>query len=192
LLENVVVERVDQVRLVPRSITGLGIDKKISSILEIDNEMLFTSSLGPPKQIVDLVLHGHIVIEKVKATYLVHIVGVNTVTSLFGSSLDPLLHDLLDVLFALLAMDVDIPFVPISKFVLKSLGTGTHAVFVDRYPFSTVTIRIESKFVAPDRHQLLTENSKGRLTWKAPRYRQRYSRPPSSPSYGNPHLVISG
>ena len=50
---------------------------------------------------------------------------------------------------ALLAVNVDIPFVPIAKFVLKSFGTGTHAVLVDRYPFSTITIRVESELVAP-------------------------------------------
>ena len=87
--------------------------------------------------------------EKVKSTYLVDIIRINTVTSLFGSSLDSLLHDLSDVLLALLAVNVDIPFVPLAKLILKSLGTGTHALFVDRNPFSTITIRVESEFVAP-------------------------------------------
>ena len=50
---------------------------------------------------------------------------------------------------ALFAVDVDIPFVPIAKFILKSFRTGTHAVLVDRYPFSTITIRVESELVAP-------------------------------------------
>jgi hypothetical protein len=61
LLENIVVESVDQVRLVPGSITGLGVDKEISGILEIDHEVFFSSSLGPPKQVVDLVLLGNVV-----------------------------------------------------------------------------------------------------------------------------------
>jgi hypothetical protein len=125
--------------------------------------------------------------EKVKTTYLVDIIRINTVTSLFGSSLDSLLHDLSDVLLALLAVDVDIPFVPVAKFVLKSLGTGTHALFIDRNPFSTVTIRVESELVVPDRHQLRSQCRKDRLTWKAPRYRRRCSKQPSFPSCGNRH-----
>jgi hypothetical protein len=48
LLENVVVESLDQVRLVPSSIAGLGVDEEISSILEIYNEVFLSSSLGPP------------------------------------------------------------------------------------------------------------------------------------------------
>jgi hypothetical protein len=66
LLENVVVESLDQVRLVPGSITGLGVDKEISSILEIDHEVFFSSSLGPPHQIVDLVLLGDVVSLRVR------------------------------------------------------------------------------------------------------------------------------
>jgi hypothetical protein len=100
--------------------------------------------------------------ETVKTTYLIHIIWVNTITTFLGSSLDPLLHNLLNVLFALLAVDVDIPFVPVPKFVLKSLGTGTHAVFVDRYPFSAITIRIERKLVVPDCHQLLSKQQRRR------------------------------
>lgn len=48
LLKNVVIESLDQVRLVPGSITGLGVDQEISSILEIDHQVFLSSSLGPP------------------------------------------------------------------------------------------------------------------------------------------------
>ena len=84
-----------------------------------------------------------------ETTYLVDIIRVNTITSFLGSSLDPLLHHLLDVLLTLFAVNVDIPFVPITKLVLKGLGTGTHAILVDRYPFSTITIRVERELVTP-------------------------------------------
>jgi hypothetical protein len=125
-------------------------------------------------------------------TYLVDIIRVNTITSFLGSSLDPLLHDLLNVLLALFAVNVDVPLVPVAKFILKSLGTGTHAVLVNRYAFSTITIRIERKLVIPDCPQLLSNSSGDGRTWKAPRYRLRCSKRPFFPSYGNPHWVISG
>jgi hypothetical protein len=66
LFENVVVESLDQVRLVPGSIAGLGVDKEISGILEIDNEVFFSSSLGPPEQVVDLILLGDVVSLRVR------------------------------------------------------------------------------------------------------------------------------
>jgi hypothetical protein len=39
-------------------------------------------------------------------TYFVDVVGVNTITPFLGSRLDSLLHDLLDLLLALLAVDI--------------------------------------------------------------------------------------
>ena len=51
------------------------------------------------------------------------------------------------MLLALLAVNVDIPFVPVTKLVLKGLGTGTHAILVDWYPFSTITIRVEGELI---------------------------------------------
>lgn len=61
LFEYVIVECLDQVGLVPGSITGFGIYKEISSILEIYNEVLLSRSLGPPQKVVDLVLLGNVV-----------------------------------------------------------------------------------------------------------------------------------
>jgi hypothetical protein len=82
-------------------------------------------------------------------TYFVDVVGVNTITPFLGSRLDSLLHDLLDLLLALLAVDIDIPLVPVAQFVLESFRSGTHAVFVDGYTFTAIAIRVERKLVFP-------------------------------------------
>ena len=61
LLEYVIVECLNQVGLVSGSITGFRIYKEISSILEIDNEVFLSRSLGPPQKVVDLILLGNVV-----------------------------------------------------------------------------------------------------------------------------------
>jgi hypothetical protein len=80
-------------------------------------------------------------------THLVHVIGVDTITPFRGSLEDPFLHDGLDVLLALGIVNVDIPFVPFTKSILQSVGTGAHAVFTDRYAFTAIAIGIEVKFV---------------------------------------------
>lgn len=83
--------------------------------------------------------------------YLVNIVGINTVTSFFGCRLDPLLHDFFDVLLALLIVNINIPFVPLAKSILKGFGTGAHAVFVDWNTFTAIAIWVERQFISPTR-----------------------------------------
>lgn len=61
LLEDVVIECVHQVLLVLGRFAGLGVNKEVSGILQIDDQMLLTSCLGPPHEIVDLILLSYVV-----------------------------------------------------------------------------------------------------------------------------------
>lgn len=61
LLEDVVIECVHQVLLVFGRFAGLGVNKEVPGILQIDDQMLLTSCLGPPHKIVDLILLSNVV-----------------------------------------------------------------------------------------------------------------------------------
>jgi hypothetical protein len=161
LLENVVVESFHQIFLIFSGLAGLGVDKKVASVLQVDDKMLFTSSLGPPQEIVDLVLLGDVVCLRVGVlsrseavipwssfTHLVYVVRVHAITTLVGSLQDPPLHDFLDMLLALLVVYVNIPLVTFPQSILQRFGSGTHAILVGRNSLPTIAFRVKRELVA--------------------------------------------
>lgn len=80
-------------------------------------------------------------------THFVYVIWIDSITTLFDRCLDPLLHDFLDVLLAFLAVDIEIPLVPIPKSILKSFGTGARAIFVDGYSLATVTSGVKCQLI---------------------------------------------
>jgi hypothetical protein len=78
-------------------------------------------------------------------THLVDIVGINTITTLFGCLFDPLFHHIPDMCLALLVVNVNIPLVPLAQPVLKSFGTGAHScLFVGGNTGSAVAFGFEA------------------------------------------------
>lgn len=61
LLKDVVVKRFDQVVLIPSGVSSLGVNQQISCVLQINDEMLLSSSPGPPQEVIYLILLGDIV-----------------------------------------------------------------------------------------------------------------------------------
>jgi hypothetical protein len=145
----------------PGSVTSFRVDQEVTSILEVDNEVVLSSSLGPPQKVIDLVLFRDVVRLRVGVLclmsarlprcegiiYLVNVVWVDTITSFLCGGLDSLLHHFSDVLLALLVVDVHVPLVPLAEPVLERVGTGTHALLVHWDTFSTVTFGFKVQLV---------------------------------------------
>jgi hypothetical protein len=70
LLENVVVKGFDEISLVRGSVSGIWVDKEVSGILEVNDEVFLSSGLGPPQQVVDLILFSDVVCLRVRVLYM--------------------------------------------------------------------------------------------------------------------------
>jgi hypothetical protein len=70
LLENVVVKGFDEISLVPGSVSGIWVDKEVSGILEVNDEVFLSSGLRPPQQVVDLILFSDVVCLRVRVLYM--------------------------------------------------------------------------------------------------------------------------
>lgn len=81
--------------------------------------------------------------------HFIDIVRVYSIASLLDGFLYSSFHDLLDVLLALFAVDVDVPLVPVAQPILKCVGSLAHPFVVDRNAWSTVTFRFERQLVTP-------------------------------------------